>query len=44
MPRLHNYRERRHQPIWDTLVRSTDSPTATIQPSTLLFGNANVNA
>lgn len=42
MPRLHNYRERRHQPIWDTLVRSTDSPTATIQPSTLLFGNANV--
>jgi len=42
MPRLHNYRERRHQPIWDTLVRSTDSPSTTIQPSTLLFGNANV--
>lgn len=42
MPRLHNYRERRHQPIWDTLVRSTDSPSTTIQPQTLLFGNANV--
>jgi hypothetical protein len=42
MPRLHNYRERRHQPIWDTLVRSTDSPATAINASTLLFGNANV--
>lgn len=42
MPRLHGVRERRHQPIWDTLVRSTDSPAATINPQTLLFGNANV--
>lgn len=42
MPRLAGVKERRHQPIWDTLVRSTDSPTATIASSTLLFGNANV--
>jgi hypothetical protein len=42
MPRVHGVRERRHQPVWDTLVRSTGSPTATINPSTRLFGNANV--
>ena len=42
MPRLHGVRERRHQPIWDTLVRSTGSPAATIPASTKLFGNANV--
>lgn len=42
MPRVHGVRERRHQPIWDTLVRSTGSPAATIRPSTKLFGNANV--
>jgi len=42
MPRLAGVKERRHQPIWDTLVRSTDSPTTAIQNSTLLFGNANV--
>lgn len=42
MPRVHGVRERRHQPIWDTLVRSTGSPTATLQPSSKLFGNANV--
>jgi hypothetical protein len=43
MPRLHGVRERQHQPIWDTLVRSTDSPTTTIAAQTFLFGNANVN-
>lgn len=42
MPRVHGVRERRHQPVWDTLVRSTGSPPATIGPSTRLFGNANV--
>lgn len=43
MPRVHGVRERRHQPVWDTLVRSTGSPAAAITPSTRLFGNANVN-
>lgn len=42
MPRIHGVRERRHQPIWDTLVRTTGAPTPAIQPSTKLFGNANV--
>lgn len=42
MPRLHGVRERRHQPVYDTLVRSTGSPAVAIQPSTRLFGNANV--
>ncbi|MCC7024564.1 MAG: hypothetical protein IT338_17185 [Thermomicrobiales bacterium] len=42
MPRLHGVRERRHQPVWDTLVRSTGSPTPAVGPSTRLFGNANV--
>lgn len=42
MPRVHGVRERRHQPVWDTLVRSTGSPATTVSPSTRLFGNANV--
>ena len=42
MPRLAGVRERRHQPFWDTLIRTTGDPTPTIQPSTRLFGNANV--
>jgi hypothetical protein len=42
MPRLHGVRERRHQPVWDTLVRSTGSPAIPVAPSTRLFGNANV--
>lgn len=42
MPRVHGVRERRHQPIWDTLVRSTGSPATTVSASTRLFGNANV--
>lgn len=42
MPRLHGVRERRHQPVYDTLFRSTGSPAATINPTTNMFGNANV--
>ncbi len=44
MPRLHGVRERRHQPFWDTLVRTTGviAAPATIGASTRLFGNANV--
>lgn len=42
MPRLHGVRERRHQPVYDTLIRSTGSPAATVAPSTQMFGNANV--
>lgn len=41
MPRIHGVRERQHQPIWDTLVRTTGGPN-TIQPQSFLFGNANV--
>lgn len=42
MPRLHGIRERRHQPFWDTLVRTTGNPATAIGASTRLFGNANV--
>lgn len=42
MPRIHGVRERRHQPFWDTLVRTTNTPASTINASTKLFGNANV--
>lgn len=42
MPRVHGVRERRHQPVWDSLLRSTGAPATTIGPSTRLFGNANV--
>lgn len=42
MPRLAGVRERRHQPFWDTLIRTTGDPTPTVQNSTRLFGNANV--
>ena len=42
MPRIHGVRERRHQPFYDTLVRTTGTPAATINASTKLFGNANV--
>ena len=44
MPRVHGVRERRHQPVWDTLVRSTGAPATTIGPSTRLFGNAGTDA
>lgn len=42
MPRIHGVRERRHQPFWDTLVRTTGAPASTINASTKLYGNANV--
>jgi hypothetical protein len=42
MPRLHGYRERLHQPLWDTLIRTTGDPTTPIVNSTKLFGNANI--
>ncbi len=42
MPRLHGVRERRHQPIYDTLVRSTGAPAIAVGPQSRMFGNANV--
>lgn len=42
MPRIANVRERRHQPFWDTLIRTTGNPTTPLQNSTNLFGNSNV--
>jgi hypothetical protein len=42
MPRLHGVKERRHQPFWDTLIRTTGDPTPTLQQSQNLFGNANI--
>jgi hypothetical protein len=42
MPRLAGVRERRHQPFYDTLVRTTGNPAPAIGNSTRLFGNANV--
>ena len=42
MPRVHGVRERRHQPIWDTLIRTTGAPTVPLLPTQKLFGNANI--
>lgn len=42
MPRIANVRERRHQPFWDTLIRTTGNPATPLQNSTNLFGNSNV--
>lgn len=42
MPRLAGYRERRHQPFYDTLVRTTGNPATSIVSGTRLFGNANI--
>jgi hypothetical protein len=42
MPRLHGYRERLHQPVWDTLIRTTGDPDPAIVNSQKLFGNANI--
>ena len=42
MPRLHGYRERLHQPVWDTLIRTTGDPTTPIVNGASLFGNANI--
>lgn len=39
MPRLHGVRERHHQPVWDTLVRSTGSPATAIPASSTLFAD-----
>ncbi len=42
MPRLHGYRERLHQPYWDTLIRVTGDPTVPLVNSFKLFGNSNI--
>ena len=42
MPRLHGYRERLHQPVYDTLIRTTGDPTTPIVNSSKLFGNGNI--
>jgi hypothetical protein len=42
MPRIANVRERRHQPFWDSLIRTTGTPAQPLQNSTNLFGNSNV--
>lgn len=43
MPRLHGVKERRHQPFYDTLIRTYGTTvTPAIAASTRLFGNANV--
>lgn len=42
MPRLHGYRERLHQPIWDTLIRTTGDPDPAIINGAKLFGNSRI--
>lgn len=42
MPRLSGYRERRHQPFYDTLIRTTGDPNPKIPGSSRLFGAAKV--
>lgn len=42
MPRIAGVKERRHQPFYDSLVRTTGNPSPTIAASTRLFGNANI--
>ena len=44
MSRIPGYREKTHQPIYDTLIRTTGVPTTPLGNSTRLFGNANVGA
>lgn len=44
MPRLHGVKERRHQPFWDTLLRTTGDPTPAVAVRTTLFGSANVGS
>ena len=42
MPRIAGVRERRHQPIYDTLFRFTGvAPVTPLQPRTVLFGSRN---
>lgn len=42
MPRLHGKRERRHQPFFDHLIRTTGVPSPVLNQTTGLFGNANI--
>jgi hypothetical protein len=42
MPRISGVRERRHQPVWDSLIRTTGDPAPSIQAISNLFGNSNV--
>ena len=42
MPRLHGYRERQHQPIWDSIVRTTGTPDPQIASQVQLFNNRNI--
>ncbi len=42
MPRLQNWKEKQHQPIWDTIIRTTGTPSPAIAATAVLFGNANV--
>jgi hypothetical protein len=42
MPRITGTRERRHHPIYDSLLHTTGAPTTTLQPTTKLFGSGNV--
>lgn len=42
MPRIAGVRERRQQPIWDSLIRTTGDPTTALGSSTRLFVNTNL--
>lgn len=42
MPRVHGVSERRHQPFYDSIVRSTGVPSPLVQARSVLFGSANV--
>ena len=42
MPRVHGVRERRHQPFWDSIIRTTGAPASPVNPRVNLFGNSNV--
>lgn len=42
MPRLAGVRERRQQPIWDALIRTTGDPASSLGSSTRLFVNTNL--
>jgi hypothetical protein len=42
MPRLRGYKEKNHQPLWDTLIRTYSTTHTDIVSPTKLFGNANV--
>ena len=42
MPRLSGVRQRRQQPFWDSIIRTTGVPVTPVPPNVRLFGNANV--